>query len=673
MIRCRGMAWRPRRWVLATAVILCSFAAWSGSTSHFGGALRPLSGLNAPLYDTAIGLAGLLQPREWQQTAVVLIDQKTLDAPGWASAPRALQQPQLGRLADTILSLGAKRVGFDLVFAFDPSTIRLPLSLFSAYDATFTRLLREHSDQLVLGIDASVSPATRYATLLPSTALGAIDLTTESDGIVRSVVTRSRLDGGRRVLGFAEALVGDGTTANVGGSHAFIVPRSTLDRIPHLSAATLEGCLASLQQTKALARLFQGRTVLIGAGLAGEDTHQGPDRFLLHPKLTPEDVDPCRGESGLIASRGAGQLPGVFLQAAAAESLLDLSPLTLADTPARVMANVVIALLAILAQSKVDRVARLPDRRGWMFGSTLRAGVALVISVVVFVIGAVGLETAALLLAKVWLPIGPTLAAGGLLGVAQTMVMAVRRDVSLAELRISFGRWLPLPVIEATLGSRPTPVLGQERVITVLIADLMNFTSFCAVHRREPEQVVAALNRKFSAAQLVIDKYGGCVDKFDGDAVIAFWNGIDDQPDHAHRAIAAAKGIVAVDQEDDLLQFKCAIATGIAFVGCYGSERKSSFSAIGEPMNLASRLESLCRPHGLRIVIAASTRDAFGLDAQTSLHPDDACLSDKIGEARLKGFPEPMAFFTVQGSEGDRWRPTGTQLFAHPLAVEHET
>ena len=433
-------------------------------------------------------------------------------------------------------------------------------------------------------------------------------------------------------------------------SRAFVLPVATIEGIPHLSASILASCLATRAGAATVRALLKDRIVIIGGGLAGEDSHRGPDRFAGAAPDTGQDPgDPCVGASGGLPSRAIGQLPGAFMQAAAVESLLSPSRIGLAPAAVRVAANIVVAVLALIVQARVDRHARLPARRGWLFGTSVRAALALGVALILFSIAAVAFETAAVMVLSLWIPIGATLALIGILGVGQTIVMAVRRDVALADLRISFGRWLPAPVVEATLGARPGLVQGEERVITVLMADLMNFTTFCASHRHQPERVVTALNQKFSSAQSAIDRHGGCLDKFDGDAVIAFWNGIAPQEDHARRAIAAARDILAGDDADpsQTLKFKCAVATGIAFVGCYGSQQKSSFSAIGEPMNLAARLESLCRPYGIRIVIAEASVLSYQDAAQAAASPPGDLTFSKVGAVDLKGFPDPMMVYTM--------------------------
>ena len=298
---------------------------------------------------------------------------------------------------------------------------------------------------------------------------------------------------------------------------------------------------------------------------------------------------------------------------------------------------------------------RLPVRRPRVFATSLGAfagvtGLTVALGLSFFV-----LQLAALRFFALWLPLGYTLvfvAAAGFLGI---MTIAVRRDLALADLRIAFGRYLPPPVVAAALDSREA-FDGEERTISVLMADLRGFTPFCGTHKNQPTQIIRALNQKFAAAQDVLDRYEACLDKFDGDAVIAFWNGVGDQPDHAARAIAAAIELVERDRAavaggQEQLAFKVAVATGIAFVGSYGSRQKRNFSAIGEPMNLAARLESVCNDFGTDLLAAHETvEQAYRIGSKRD---DVRLILDshtfvELGKTELKGFAGEIPVMTAQ-------------------------
>ena len=629
------------------ALILAACAVAIGVETDFEGPIPPLSGVDALLYDASVAMIAAVWPGEpWLTTAVVLIDQETLSSPGWSSVPRALQQPQLGRLGRDLLDLGARRVGYDLVFAFDPADLPLPWSAPVGYDAPLTDLLAARADDVVLGADASLLPAHRYAEAAGPAHLGVIDLQTESDGRIRSVANRVRLREGQRRFGLAAALAREPDTPDLLPLRTFLLPRAAIGSIPHLSALNVEACLATPKGRDDLRRLLRGRTVVIGSSLDGEDEHAGPDRFLPRPHVAPVVGPACAGRVDAALSRNAQRVPGAFLQAAAVEELLSPAPVALASRSVRVVGNLAIVGLVLSIMGLVNRAARLPPVRSQMLGTTLRSAAVLVASLALLVVVAVAGEALGLAIWRLWIPIGVIVAAMGAFCVVGTMAVALKRDMALADLKLAFGRWLPAHVIEATIDARHTVLHGSERVITVLMADLNDFTPFCAAHRDRPESIVVALNRKFSVAQAAIDRHGGCLDKFDGDAVIAFWNGVQPQADHALRAVAAAVDLIGADREDagSQLTFKCAVATGVAFVGCYGSEQKRSFSALGEPMNLAARLEKLCRPHGIDVVVAGSTVDAMNA---TTPHSALAERSVLVGKAELKGFDTPVEFYTI--------------------------
>lgn len=642
---------RPAAGPGAATAVLASLLAISavaiGMEGDFAGRLPPLSGADALLYDASVAaVAALNRGDPWPATAVVLIDRKTLSSPGWSAVPRALQQPQLGRLGRDILDAGARRVGYDLVFAFDPADLPASLSASPGYDAPLADLLAARGDDVVLGTDASVPPAPRYAEMVGLAHLGIIDLQTEGDGRARSVANRVRLPDGERRFGFAAALARDPEDSGLLAGRTFLLPDAAIGSIPHLSGSDVEACLATPEGRDDLGRLLRGRTVVIGSGLDGEDQHAGPDRFLPRPEASRGDGPACGGRVDAAVGRGPARVPGAFLQAAAVQQLRSPSPVELAPTPLRVAMDLAIACLVLAIVGLINRAARLPPVRSRMLGTTARSAAVLVSSLALLGAIAVSIDALGLAIWRLWFPIGSVVAVASGLCVVGTMAVALRRDMALADLKLAFGRWLPPHVVDATLDAGQTVLHGSERVITVLMADLNNFTPFCAAHRDRPESIVAALNRKFSLAQGAIDRYGGCLDKFDGDAVIAFWNGVQPQPDHASRAVGAALALIEADREDreSPLTFKCAIATGIAFVGCYGSEQKSSFSALGEPMNLAARLEKLCRPNNLDIVISESTADAMSANSADGKRSVRLVC---VGRADLKGFENPVAFYTV--------------------------
>jgi class 3 adenylate cyclase/uncharacterized membrane protein YgdD (TMEM256/DUF423 family) len=651
--------------VVIVSIATIAAAAWIGSISGFDGPLSPLSGPNGVLYDLSAALSARgTVSNPWRNTVILLVDEPTLAEPPWSWTPRALQHPQLANLAREALESGARKVGFDLVVALDPSQLKLSDANLAAYDADFRDLLDKNAERIILGAYPTVQPAEAYADIVGPQGVGIVDLQTEKDGIVRSAATRLRLPGGRGQFGFAQLLATIDNNIEVpSASRILIFPKARIDEIPHFSAGHFESCFASAEGRAHFKDLMKDRVVIIAAGIAGEDTQRGPDEFMGQGNASHNSASklPC-GEahdrlSGPVESH---RLPGAFLQAAAVENALSPQSVELADKPERAFANAYLAAIAMALLMATQRGFHgLPLKRSWMFATSLRTGLALITGIVVLSGITLAIEVGTIRFAHLWLPLGHTLvllAGWSLLG---TMTIAIRRDLALADLRVVFGRWLPPPVVEATLSPvRKGQFGGEERTITVLMADLRGFTNFCETRRDQPTEIINALNHKFGAAQTVLDKYEGCLDKFDGDAVIAFWNGIGDQPDHAARAIAAA--IEIIDRQARFaaeipgLEFKVAIATGLAFVGAYGSKQKTNFSAIGEPMNLAARLETLCNRYGIDIALAESTVASAAINPARHEGAKNL-LSQKsfvqIDVVTLKGFAAAMPFFTVSAKE----------------------
>jgi adenylate cyclase len=174
-----------------------------------------------------------------------------------------------------------------------------------------------------------------------------------------------------------------------------------------------------------------------------------------------------------------------------------------------------------------------------------------------------------------------------------------------------FSRFLDSHVVEQLVNQGQTveSLSGQTRDISVLFSDIRGFTALAET--RPPQEIVALLNRYFSRQVEVIFRHGGTLDKFIGDAIMAFWGAPLDDPDHARHAIDAA-----LEMSEALEQFKTELSidfdigigihSGPAVVGFIGSEQKLDFTVIGDTVNLASRIEGLTKGVS-RILVSSDT------------------------------------------------------------------
>jgi adenylate cyclase len=151
--------------------------------------------------------------------------------------------------------------------------------------------------------------------------------------------------------------------------------------------------------------------------------------------------------------------------------------------------------------------------------------------------------------------------------------------------------------------------------VSVLFSDIRGFTTLSETS--PPEEVVALLNRHFSRQVEVIFRHGGTLDKFIGDAIMAFWGAPAAMPDHAKRAVEAALEMsvtlerwrVEAGGTHDGLDVGIGIHTGSAVVGFIGSGERLDYTAIGDTVNLASRIEGQTKGIA-RILVSEATRDA---------------------------------------------------------------
>jgi len=147
---------------------------------------------------------------------------------------------------------------------------------------------------------------------------------------------------------------------------------------------------------------------------------------------------------------------------------------------------------------------------------------------------------------------------------------------------------------------------GERRTCTFLFTDVRGFTSLS--ERLEPEKVAEIMNRALTIQANAVKKYGGMVDKYIGDAMMAIFNAPMDLTDHESKAIKTALEIKKNMQEADLgIEIGIGINTGEAVIGNMGSDTRFDYTAIGDAVNLAARLESSTKEVGEDIVIGHST------------------------------------------------------------------
>lgn len=227
---------------------------------------------------------------------------------------------------------------------------------------------------------------------------------------------------------------------------------------------------------------------------------------------------------------------------------------------------------------------------------------------------------------------------------AVTVPVLVGTDQRQRFIRNAFAHYLAEPVL-ARLESNPNALKleGDRRTITILFMDIRGFTS--RAEHMEPTDAVDLLNTLLDPLSEAVLAEEGTIDKFMGDGMMAFWNAPLDQDDHAARAVRAGlamnQGITAYNasQGDNTqpLAIGVGIHTGEAFVGNMGSKRRFAYSAIGDAVNLAARVEALTGSQNHKMLITQETLDAARThDASLAQHFKPA------GDHTVKGRSQPV-------------------------------
>ncbi len=213
------------------------------------------------------------------------------------------------------------------------------------------------------------------------------------------------------------------------------------------------------------------------------------------------------------------------------------------------------------------------------------------------------------------------------------------------QIKQMFGKYVSTKVIDQLMANPALARLGGEkRDMSVLFSDIRGFTT--ASERSTPEAVVAQLNEHFGAMVDVLFRHEGTLDKFVGDMIMGLFGAPLADPRHADHAVAAALEMSATlerlnaewkAQGRPVLDIGIGINSGEMIAGNIGSSAIMSYTVIGDAVNLGSRLESLNKEYGTRILISQATKDRLTIDVPMRL----------VGEATVKGRKQPVVVYEV--------------------------
>ncbi|HUF12337.1 MAG TPA: adenylate/guanylate cyclase domain-containing protein [Longimicrobiales bacterium] len=362
------------------------------------------------------------------------------------------------------------------------------------------------------------------------------------------------------------------------------------------------------------------------------------------PETADVPFDVLRGKVVFIATTGIGTFepratplaqndPGVMIHAATLDNYLNDGFLERASAAENAAVTILPALLAGL----------------FVAGATSAAlGALFTLSLIVMLVVLAGLAY----VDGVWLDLAAPLAATSL---SFALVMSANYFTEGRErkrVKDLFSRYVSPQYVSQLADHYQTLKLGGERVpLTLLFSDIRGFTSMS--ERLPPETVISMLNEYLDRMAEVVFRNGGTLDKFIGDAVMAFWGAPIPMADHARRALDTALEMMTELRElnrrwaeqgiTEGVDIGIGVNTGEAIVGNIGSlTHKLDYTAIGDAVNLASRLEGLNKNYGTNIIVSEATKAAVGDDY------DFRSLDD----VKVKGKEQAVQIYELMGRSG---------------------
>ncbi len=242
-----------------------------------------------------------------------------------------------------------------------------------------------------------------------------------------------------------------------------------------------------------------------------------------------------------------------------------------------------------------------------------------------------------------WMPLVVPAAAGTIGAVSAAVLNYMTEGKERRFIKGAFSQYLSPAVIEKLLEDPSRLQLGGERrELTIFFSDLQGFTSLS--EGLTPDELIALLNEYLSDMTDIVTESGGTVDKFEGDAIIAFWNAPLDVPDHPNVAVRAALECqsrlaelrpVFRERVGRDLYMRIGLNTGEAVVGNMGSRTRFDYTMLGDAVNLAARLEGVNKQFGTYTMISESTAAAVA----------DGIACRELGRIAVVGRTEPVRVF----------------------------
>lgn len=592
---------------------------------------------------------------------VVAIDEESYRTPPFKGSPTLTWTREIGRVLTAIVDGGAKVVGLDVVFPTSIEQSEMPFgeeplgARMRGFDRDFLRALATASSagKVVLGEIQSrdepvrPSPAQRIA-VRQQTNIRALNVYTDSDDVVRRLPLTFMIDGkpvasmavelASRALDAKPELTPAGAMTLAGYQIPGAVPNTlTLnfrgggEDVPTFSFADLHACVGK-DDRDFFHRQFDGKVVIVGTLLGFEDRKLTSKRFVTGP-------DAARAPRCALTAPEAprqvrrSSIAGVYIHATAVSNLIGRNAVI---EPGRLPTTLIAIAFAALAAVAARMLA------------PVGAALAYLGAVAAYILGA----AAAFTYWPLALPLSEPILAGFMALAAMVGYRFVVADQEDRFLRKSFALYLAPQVIETMLTSEKMPELGGEmRDITVFFSDIAGFSTIS--EKMPPNALVALMNEYLSAMTDIIESYGGYVDKYVGDSIVAVFGAPASDPDHACNAVRAS--LHCRDRLEELnrenvafqghkLAHRIGLNSGDALVGNIGSRRRFNYTVMSDAVNVASRLEGANKYFGTSIMASEMTVTLTGTTFAWR----------ELDAIRVKGRSDPVKIYEPLAESGQQ-------------------
>ena len=579
---------RNRRLLLLLVLLAGGFGVAAGAALYATDALRRLELLTV---DARFDVRGPQAPPE--DIVVVGIDDRTFSAYPFTQYP--LPRRKHARVIDRLVDAGAKVVAYDIQFTEPSSSERDDIMLVDAVEGARNRIVLATTETdgkggtRVLGGDDFLRELGARAgnAVTPADANGVIrQMPFEVDGLRAFGVVAAEIATGRRL-----------TDAGFEDNRAWIDfhgPPGTLEQYS----------FSSVELGRVPTSAFRDKIVVVGA---------------MAPSL--QDV-------AATSTSGEQMMSGPEIQAETISTILRGFPLQAAPRW--------IGWLLVLGLGSLPVLAGLwlPPLRGFL-AALAAGGLFAAGSYIAFKAG--------------WItPVVAPLAALAASATAVLAVLVVCEAVERQRVRDLFSRFVPERVVDQVLAQTDDKLRlgGERRECTVLFSDLRGFTTYS--EHTPPDQVIEVLNDYLTEMSDAILDCGGTLMSYLGDGIMAVFGAPLDQPDHRDRALAAAREMLTRlerfnSTHDGRFLMGIGINTGYAMCGNVGSERRLEYTAIGDSINTAARLESMTKASGFAVFVAESTYGGLDSPPTDLRYVDEMAVRGRRGTVRVWGLRPPRS------------------------------